>query len=63
MTLPGEDKHSRVRVVAKKRVDSSKGNVRKDEMKIEYLLMTERDGSLAGNSEKRRAHNLLNSDS
>ena len=63
MSSGEDDKGSEAKVLAKKGIDWSKGNVRRDEMKVEDLLVTERDGSLAGNSEKRRAHNLLESGS
>ena len=50
-------------LLVKKGTDSSKGNVRRDKMSVEDLLETEWDGCLAGNSEKHRAHNLLESGS
>ena len=63
MTSSDNEEGSVETLLVKKRVDWSKGNVRKDEMNVEDLLVTEKDGCLACNSEKRRAHNLLESSS
>ena len=63
MTSSDNEEGSVETLLVKKGTDSSKGNVRRDEMSVEDLLETEWDGCLACNSEKRRAHNLFNSGS